>query len=67
MPDGSVARVGKRALPPAEAIGEFIGLTRLGARGVATVARTLDAARAAVRRPRARAVPARRDAIATRT
>ena len=42
MPDGSVARVGKRALPPAEAIGEFIGLSRLGPRGVATVARTLD-------------------------
>ena len=43
MPDGSVARVGKRALPAADAIGEYIGLTRLGARGVATVARTLDA------------------------
>lgn len=43
MPDGSVARVGKRALPPAEAIGEFIGLTKLGERGVATVARALDA------------------------
>lgn len=43
MPDGSVARVGKRALPPEEAIGEFIGLSRLGARGVATVANTLDA------------------------
>ncbi len=43
MPDGSVARVGKRALPPAEAIGEFIGLTKLGERGVAIVARTLDA------------------------
>ncbi len=42
MPDGSVARVGKRALPPADAIGEFIGLTKLGARGVATVANTLD-------------------------
>jgi choline kinase len=42
MPDGSVARVGKRALPPAEAIGEFIGLTKLGERGVATVARALD-------------------------
>lgn len=42
MPDGSVARVGKRALPPAEAIGEFIGLARLGERGMATVARTLD-------------------------
>lgn len=43
MPDGSVARVGKRALPPADAVGEFIGLTKLGTRGVATVARTLDA------------------------
>jgi choline kinase len=43
MPDGSVARVGKRALPPAEAIGEFIGLTKLGERGAATVARALDA------------------------
>jgi len=43
MPDGSVARVGKRALAPADAIGEYIGLTRLGPRGVATVARTLDA------------------------
>jgi L-glutamine-phosphate cytidylyltransferase len=42
LPDGSVARVGKRALPPTEAIGEFIGLTKLGERGVATVARTLD-------------------------
>ncbi len=42
MPDGSVARVGKRALPPAEAIGEYIGLARLGARGVAAVANTLD-------------------------
>jgi L-glutamine-phosphate cytidylyltransferase len=42
LPDGSVARVGKRALPPAEAIGEYIGLARLGPRGVATVARTLD-------------------------
>jgi len=43
MPDGSIARVGKRALPPSEAAGEFIGLTKLGARGAATVARTLDA------------------------
>jgi len=43
MPDGSVARVGKRALPPDDAIGEFIGLTKLGERGVATVARALDA------------------------
>jgi choline kinase len=43
MHDGSVARVGKRALPPADAVGEFIGLTKLGERGVATVARSLDA------------------------
>jgi L-glutamine-phosphate cytidylyltransferase len=42
MPDGTVARVGKRALPPEDAVGEFIGLTRLGSRGVATVANTLD-------------------------
>jgi len=42
MPDGSVARVGKRALPADEAVGEYIGLCRLGARGVATVANTLD-------------------------
>jgi L-glutamine-phosphate cytidylyltransferase len=42
MPDGSVARVGKRALPPADAVGEFIGLTKLGERGVATVGRALD-------------------------
>jgi choline kinase len=42
MPDGSVARVGKKALPPAEAIGEYIGLARLGARGVAAVANSLD-------------------------
>jgi choline kinase len=42
MPDGSVARVGKRALPPSEALGEYIGLTKLGARGVAVVANTLD-------------------------
>ena len=43
MPDGSVARVGKRALPPAEAIGEFIGLAKLGERGAMAVARALDA------------------------
>lgn len=40
---GRVARVGKRALPPADAVGEFIGLTKLGARGVAQVAAALDA------------------------
>jgi len=43
MPDGSVARVGKRALPPGEAVGEFIGLSKLGARGVMTVGRAFDA------------------------
>ena len=43
MPDGSVARVGKRALPAAEAIGEYIGLARLGERGAATAANSLDA------------------------
>jgi L-glutamine-phosphate cytidylyltransferase len=42
MPDGSVARVGKRALPPEDAVGEYIGLARLGERGVATVANTMD-------------------------
>ena len=42
MPDGSVARVGKRALPAEHAIGEYIGLTKLGPRGVAIVANTLD-------------------------
>jgi phosphoenolpyruvate phosphomutase len=42
MPDGSVARVGKRALPAAEAVGEFIGLARLDARGATIVGRTLD-------------------------
>jgi choline kinase len=42
MPDGSVARVGKRALPAADALGEYIGLSRLSQRGVTTVARTLD-------------------------
>jgi choline kinase len=41
--DGAVARVGKRALPPADAVGEFIGLTRLGAHGAARVADALDA------------------------
>lgn len=41
-PDGAVSRVGKRALPPADAIGEFIGLSRLGAAGMAAVASALD-------------------------
>jgi len=42
MHDGSIARVGKRALPPEDAIGEYIGLTRLGERGAAATARMLD-------------------------
>jgi choline kinase len=42
LPDGTVARVGKKALPPAEAIGEYIGLSRLGARGIAVAANTID-------------------------
>jgi choline kinase len=41
-PDGSVARVGKRALPPDQAAGEYIGLTKLGPRGAATVADAID-------------------------
>ncbi|MEZ4362388.1 MAG: phosphocholine cytidylyltransferase family protein [Kofleriaceae bacterium] len=40
--DGRVAKVGKRALPAAEAAGEFIGLARLGERGVAAFAQQLD-------------------------
>jgi len=42
LPDGTVARVGKKALPPADAVGEYIGLCRLGARGAAIVGNTLD-------------------------
>ncbi|MDB4955228.1 MAG: phosphocholine cytidylyltransferase family protein [Myxococcales bacterium] len=41
QPDGAVARVGKRALPAAEAVGEFIGLSRLGPRGVELTNRAL--------------------------
>ena len=67
MPDGTVARVGKRALPPDEAIGEFIGLTRLGARGAATVARTLDQLAQRFAGRETAAVPARGDATATPT
>ncbi|HRC58254.1 MAG TPA: phosphocholine cytidylyltransferase family protein, partial [Kofleriaceae bacterium] len=40
--DGKVAQVGKRALPADEAEGEFIGLVKLGAQGVTTVAHALD-------------------------
>jgi L-glutamine-phosphate cytidylyltransferase len=43
MPDGTVARVGKRALPPADAIGEFIGLVKLNQGGATTFARSLAA------------------------
>lgn len=43
MPDGSVARVGKRALPPEDAIGEFIGLVRLGQGGATIFSRALAA------------------------
>ncbi|MEO8841707.1 MAG: NTP transferase domain-containing protein [Kofleriaceae bacterium] len=43
MPDGSVARVGKRALPPEDAIGEFIGLVKLGASGATIFSRALAA------------------------
>ncbi|MBK7071036.1 MAG: phosphocholine cytidylyltransferase family protein [Myxococcales bacterium] len=39
---GRVRRVGKRALPPAEAHGEFIGLARLDAAGAAIVGAALD-------------------------
>jgi choline kinase len=42
LPDGTVARVGKKALPPADAVGEYIGLCRLGTRGAAIVGNTLD-------------------------
>jgi L-glutamine-phosphate cytidylyltransferase len=42
LPDGTVARVGKKALPPEDAVGEYIGLARLGARGAAVVGNTLD-------------------------
>jgi len=42
MPDGTVARVGKRALPAEDAVGEFIGLAKLSLRGAALVRNTLD-------------------------
>ena len=42
MPDGTVARVGKKALPAEDAVGEFIGLAKLSERGAATWARTLE-------------------------
>ncbi|HVV83795.1 MAG TPA: phosphocholine cytidylyltransferase family protein [Kofleriaceae bacterium] len=39
---GRVRRVGKRALPPADAVGEFIGLARLSADGSAWAGAALD-------------------------
>jgi choline kinase len=39
---GMVARVGKRALPPADAFGEFIGLVKLSAAGAALVGGAID-------------------------
>lgn len=42
MPDGTVARVGKKALPVPDAIGEFIGLTRLSDAGARITGRALD-------------------------
>jgi len=43
MPDGTVARVGKKALPVPDAVGEFIGLTRLSAAGATITGRAFDA------------------------
>jgi choline kinase len=40
---GAVKRVGKRALPVPQAIGEFIGLTKLSARGARVAGEALDA------------------------
>ena len=42
MPDGSIARVGKRALPADEAIGEFIGLCKLDPSGAGEVGQAID-------------------------
>ena len=42
MPDGSIARVGKRALPADEAIGEFIGLGKLDAAGAVLFGEAID-------------------------
>lgn len=39
-PDGAVALVGKRSLPPADATGEFIGLAKLSAAGAAAFTAT---------------------------
>lgn len=42
LPDGTVARVGKRALPAADAVGEFIGLSKLSANGARLAGDMLD-------------------------
>lgn len=42
MPDGTVARVGKKALPVPDAVGEFIGLSRLSEAGARITGRALD-------------------------
>jgi choline kinase len=41
-PDGGVHRVGKRALPAADAVGEFIGLAALSARGARVAGAAID-------------------------
>jgi L-glutamine-phosphate cytidylyltransferase len=41
-PDGRIARVGKRALPAADAIGEFIGLGKVDAEGARLFATAID-------------------------
>jgi choline kinase len=43
LPDGTVARVGKRALPPDAAIGEFIGLGKFDAAGAHAAGTLIDA------------------------
>ncbi|HTJ46940.1 MAG TPA: phosphocholine cytidylyltransferase family protein [Kofleriaceae bacterium] len=45
-PSGHVRRVGKRALPPGDAFGEFIGLAKLSATGAAWFGDALDDLRA---------------------
>jgi choline kinase len=41
-PDGRIARVGKKALPPADAVGEFIGLGKLDAAGAGLIGAAID-------------------------
>jgi L-glutamine-phosphate cytidylyltransferase len=43
LPDGTIARIGKRALLPADAVGEFIGLAKLDAAGAAAAGTLIDA------------------------